>query len=139
MTEQTMTRTEQVAAKEYREAYMQAGTNYRARIAEARDSGDLTERQEEALETIIQYKDRLARHLLDAKRRAESALEALAAGRQVDGSFGLGFGPIGHQLPFDIASASQSLTEAINRAVVLQVNKELIEAAYNLPSHAQAF
>lgn len=84
------------------------------------------------LHDITSRADDLRRCLVDARDTAARALEQMAKGNRVGGGFGSG--PLGHQLPFDIARANQRLEAALEQAQMYRhlgfFTDEDIAAAY---------
>lgn len=76
----------------------------------------------------IEYNARLLKnHLESLKRDADRALDLISNGLTPDLH---GFGPIGHQAPFDVATTSAKLMQLFTTARMLQIDPLEIQAAY---------
>lgn len=68
------------------------------------------------LNEVTSRADDLRRYLADARDTAARAIEQMQKGNRPGGGFGSG--PLGHQLPFDIARANQRLEAALEQAAM---------------------
>jgi hypothetical protein len=89
-----------------------------------------TEIQADALRQITAAKTLVQTTLVYIKSRTEEALFAIEQNLLPNGTTKHGFGPIGHQAPFDLAVQTAQLSAAINNAMMLQCTGEEIQAAY---------
>ena len=84
------------------------------------------------LNEITSRADDLRRNLEDARNYADRALEEMVKGQRVSGSWSNG--PLGHQLPFDIARSTHRLEAALEQAQMYRhmgfFTDAEIEAAY---------
>jgi hypothetical protein len=71
----------------------------------------------------------LAQNLRAVRDSADEALLALAEGHAVRGT-ALGHGPLGAQVPFDIAMNTARVTALIDQALLLGATGDQITAAY---------
>lgn len=83
------------------------------------------------LDTLSTLTASLDRYLRDVKYSAERALDALAKGNRVDG-MGIGYGPIGHQAPFDIATTCAKIEATMHTLILLGATSEQISDAYKV-------
>lgn len=91
----------------------------------------IAEMQSHTLRQLAGATKNLRHELLGAKRDAEEAIAALAAGRRVMG-MSLGVGPLGHQRPFDIAKATAEVNSLLDQAAMLGCSDDDIAAAYTV-------
>jgi hypothetical protein len=102
------------------------GERYSERKAEqAAEEASFFKRQE--LRQITSAAVEMRHHLGAVRHAAENAIEAMERGERPSG---YSFGPIGHQLPFDIALAQQKLEMLFNQAMMMTISAEEIAAAY---------
>lgn len=85
------------------------------------------------LDAISENTRSLRRALLSIQQDATDALAAIDAGKTVRGA-GLGYGPIGHQAPFDVAQLTDRINSAVTTAYRLGCSAEEINAAYTKPA-----
>jgi hypothetical protein len=90
----------------------------------------LADLKEHALRRVQDEAASLAKYLRDAQQTAENALTAMAAGQAVFGA--TSFGPLGHQLPFDLAVANQKLQDAMHNAMALGADATELGLAYKV-------
>lgn len=90
---------------------------------------------EDAKKSSLSDTTRAARQLnvclYNVKHDAEQAIKDLGAGQRVSG-MGLGFGPIGHQAPFDISLYTERLYSSSNQAARYGATEEEIAEAIKL-------
>ena len=91
-------------------------------------SVELDREKSRALRDVKTRAQSLRRGLLGMKRDIDIALERVDRGEGFGGYFG--FGPVGHQSPFDVATESARLDAAVNTAYMLGATQEEISAAY---------
>lgn len=109
----------------------QIGVSQRDAYRQACDEANLNEAQRESLGEVIRHKDALERALQEVKYEVD---EALADGRRVRGSGGIGYGPIGHQAPFEVATRTAQLDDAIKFCYRMGIQNSLIQRACELSS-----
>lgn len=83
----------------------------------------------QALVAITRAVAQLDRVLYRAQLDILAARDSIKQGLAVEG-VALGFGPVGHQAPFDIAQASERLRAATEYAYQLGCSTEEVQAAY---------
>lgn len=83
--------------------------------------------KDETLRDLTTLVRRLDRQLASIEADAAQARAALAAGNMPAGT--MGFGPIGHQAPFDVAQTTDRLSAAVTLARHLGASVEEIQAA----------
>lgn len=89
----------------------------------------LADMRERALRRLTLEVRSLDRALAEIESDATAAREAIREGRRVPGS-SLGYGPVGHQSPFEVAQRTERVNAAINLAADLGATEEQINAAY---------
>jgi septal ring factor EnvC (AmiA/AmiB activator) len=82
-----------------------------------------------ALRSITHNVRSLDRALAEVERDVKNARAAIAAGNAVSGS-AMGYGPIGHQAPFEVAALTASVRTGIDTAMMLGATSEQIAEAY---------
>jgi len=88
-----------------------------------------TSEKARALRAITNNVTHLYRALGDVERDAKTARDAIMAGNAVAGST-LGYGPIGHQAPFEVAKYTASVSTAVDVAMMLGATADEIKEAY---------
>jgi hypothetical protein len=73
----------------------------------------------------------LHRALNSVIRDATAAVVAIELGNRVSGS-GLGYGPLGTQAPFEVATLSAKVDVLLNQALILGATAEQITTAYEV-------
>ncbi|UVF61106.1 hypothetical protein SEA_EULA_51 [Microbacterium phage Eula] len=69
----------------------------------------------------------LRNYLEEAERNAKRTLEAMSAGKYINT---MGFGALGHQLPFDLAVTTERLAGLVKMAQIAGLTEEEIQTAY---------
>lgn len=82
-----------------------------------------------ALLTVTNRAIALRQQLELAKREIERSLELMDYGLRPPGAYLNAFGPLGAQIPFDLAAHSQGLAQAIEIAQQLNISPKFLDQA----------
>ena len=108
------------------------GSKHAERKAEQSAEQHLAWMRRRALRDITQQAESLRYSLEQVKKDVDAALATMDQGKNKPSGVGWGFGPIGHQAPFDLAQRSERLNIALNLAKELECTDAEIERAYML-------